>query len=139
MTPKEYLSRYRNLNIEIDSKTRQLEKLREQATRIVPEPSDGIPGSGSTSDRLGNAVAKICDLEAEIEAEISRLVELREEIRAAISRVQDSTYRNLLELRYIEGMTFERIAVEMNYSWRQVIRIHGSALYRIKDVIECHT
>ena len=30
--------------------------------------------------------------------------------------------------KYIEKKTFEDIASEMKYSWRQIIRIHGRAL-----------
>ena len=30
------------------------------------------------------------------------------------------------------GETWEKIAVDMNYSWRQVVRLHGKALREIK-------
>ncbi len=39
----------------------------------------------------------------------------------------ENTY-NILFARYIEKKTFEVIATEMKYSWRQVVRLHGTAL-----------
>ena len=36
MTPKEYLSRYRDLGQSIDAKRAQLQRLREQAVQITP-------------------------------------------------------------------------------------------------------
>ena len=42
---------------------------------------------------------------------------------------------------YIKGMTWEQIAVEMNYSYRNTTRLHGYALKscKIKDVLVCPT
>ena len=34
----------------------------------------------------------------------------------------------------IENKSFEQISVEMNYSWRQVHRLHGSALQNFAKV-----
>lgn len=140
MTPKEYLSRYREIDREIDGKINQLEQLREKAMRITTEPAeDGIPGAvSSAGDRLGDVVAKIVDLETEINVAVDRLVDTKREILGTISRINDPTLRNLLELRYINGCTFEQIAERMPYSWRQVIRLHGLALLKVKDVIACH-
>lgn len=40
----------------------------------------------------------------------------------------EPTARLLMRLRYIEGLHWEPICVTMNYSWRQVHRLHSTAL-----------
>ena len=72
-----------------------------------------------------------------LERRIHELSSVKQEIEEAISRVGNSTYRTLLLERYINCKTWERIAVDMNYSYKQICRIHGRALAGIKDVLEC--
>ena len=45
-----------------------------------------------------------------------------------IDSMEDENTYNILFARYIEKKTFEVIATEMKYSWRQVVRLHGTAL-----------
>ena len=136
MSAKEYLSQYRNLNTRVNAKCEQLARLRELSTKVSAGQGGGAPGY--VSDRVGNIVAKICDAEREINAMIDRLIDLKAEIEHTIAAVPDETLRHLLELRYINGKTFEQIAVDMHYSWRHIIRIHGDALSAVRNVIECH-
>lgn len=86
---------------------------------------------------LDKAVADLVDAEAKTAAEVDRLTVLEDEVIGAIDRVPEP-YRTLLYERYVNGLTFEKIAVRMNYSWRQTIRLHGQALQYAQDVIACH-
>ena len=40
----------------------------------------------------------------------------------------------ILYAKYVEYKTFERIAEEINYSWRQTIRLHGMALIEFEKM-----
>ena len=126
MTAKEYLTQYRTLNDSINAKLGQVAELRSKA-QSAGGSSDGAH-SPQPYDRIGEITAKICDRVAEINCEIDALVELQREISAKIARVDDSRLRLLLELRYLNCMTFERVAAAMNYSYMQVCRLHGRAL-----------
>lgn len=130
MTAKEYLQQYKFLDSRIKAKCEQLERLRELSTKVSAEQGSGA--HSGVSDRVGNIVAKICDAEAEINEMIDILLDLRVEIERAIAAVPDETLRQLLELRYINCKTFEQIAVEINYSYMHVCRLHGKALAQIK-------
>ena len=129
MTPKEFLSRYRWLNEKINSKLEQAQRIRELASAVS---SSCGGGSGGTSDKVGNAVAKLVDLENDINGDIDKLVVIRHEIESAISCVEDEKLQTLLRLRYISCLTWEQIAVKMSYSYKQVCRLHGKALSRVK-------
>lgn len=81
----------------------------------------------------------LVELENKIDNRIDELMRVKAEILEAVNRVQDGAFRQLLTRRYIEFKTWEQIAVDMNYSYRQVTRMHGRALLALKDVLECPT
>lgn len=126
MTAKEYLQQYKLLDNRINAKCEQLARLRELSTKVSSAQGGGAPGG--VSDRVGSIVAKICDAEREINAMIDRLIDLKAEIEHTIAAVPDETLRHLLELRYINGKTFEQIAVDMFYTYQWVCVLHGRAL-----------
>ena len=137
MTAKEYLQQYRDAVRRAKAAMDHLDELRAMAERITPNYGSSGGGGKQTGDRLGAAVARIVDAEARVDAEIELLTATAREVRTTIEAVPEP-YRTLLYERYINGKTWEQIAVIMNYSWRQTVRLHGIALNAVKDVIECH-
>lgn len=128
---KAWLLQYRRLDERINRMETEKAKWIERATKMSA-PSDGMPRGSSVSDTVGQAVAKIADLQAEINREIDQLVDLRREIEDAIYTVDDPILQELLERRYIDGDKWEEIAVSMHYSWRNILRKHGKALSAVK-------
>lgn len=88
---------------------------------------DRVQSSGS-KDPIGETFAKIAELESEINAHIDELVDWKREAHARIGKIADLDQQNILIARYIEGKRWEKISVEINFSIRQVHRIHGAAL-----------
>lgn len=136
MTAKEYLSRYRLINVRINMKIDQQRQLRELATNISSSSNNG-GHSNSVSDKVGTAVAKIATLGQEIDTEIDMLVKVKAEIERTIADISDERLRLILFARYINCKTFECIACEMHYSYKQICRLHGKALMKVQDVLEC--
>lgn len=130
MTPKEYLSQYGWIERNIRRLEEEKERWRQRALHITPCWSDAS-GGGSGEDKIQTAVEKACIIKDKIVAEIDRLIDLRQEIMTMIAAVPDPAQRELLERRYIQLQSLERIAVEMNYSYRQILRLHGWALQQI--------
>lgn len=129
MTAKEYLMQYRESMRRTQAITEHLAELRAVCEQLRTEDGHRVA--------LDKAVADLVDAEAKTAADVDRLTALEAEIIGAIDRVQEP-YRTLLYERYVNGLTFEKIAVRMNYSWRQTIRLHGQALQYAQDVIACH-
>jgi len=128
MTVKEYLGQAYRLDQRINSKLEQLESLNGLATKCTSTLT-GMPKNPSRSTSLmADAVAKIVDLQAEINRDIDLLVDLKCEMVRVIKNVDHAEYQTLLELRYLCFKTWEQIAVDMNYSIDNVYRIHRKAL-----------
>lgn len=135
MTPEnckkaEWLRRYQKINRRINRKCEEVSQLRELATKITPTLSD-MPKGNQISDKVSEAVSKIADLEKEIDAEVDALVSVRNQIQTAIDNIPDDTLKTLLEYRYIDGLTFEEVAVKMHYAFRHITRLHGKALHEL--------
>ena len=124
---KAYLLRYRTADDEINDMLREKERIMSRLTRMTSSIS-GMPHGGGESDKLTDGVGKLVELDAEIDSKVGGLVALRREIEGHIAALDSDAQRRLLTLRYINGMTWERVAVEMGYERRQICRIHGYAL-----------
>lgn len=135
MTPKEYLLQYGAAVKRAEAALCHIQTLRDMATRITPIYGGEGGGTHQTGDKLGESVACIAAAENELNDELEMLVATQREVIGTINSVKDSTLGTLLYERYINGKTFERIAVGMNYSWRQTIRLHGAALNEVKSIL----
>ena len=138
MTAKEYLNRYRHINNYIDCKLEQIAQLRELATQISPTAM--FDRNGNVSDKVGRTVAKIVDMEREIDRQIDELIVFHNEIIQTISSVPDIEIRTMLEYRYINGWSWRRIAAKMHYTEKHVTGyLHRKALQEIKKLIPHNT
>ncbi len=124
---KSYLQRYRAADDEINDLLREKERIMSRLTRMTTSIS-GMPHGGGESDKMTDGVAKVIELDAEIDSKVDALCDLRREVCANIATVGDANLRRILTLRYISGKTWEQIAVTTNYCYMQVCRLHGKAL-----------
>ena len=128
MTTKEYLSQAYRLDQRINSKLEQVESLNELATKVTATLT-GIPkNSNRATSNMADTVTKIVDLQQEINSDINRLVDLKREIVEVIHSVENIECQTLLELRYLCFKTWEQIAVDMNYTVRNIHLLHKEAL-----------
>ncbi len=90
MTAKEYLMRYRNLDAKIDAKLERITRLRALAEKRTATYSDMPRGGGA--DRY-EIVARIADMERELDADIDRLLILQDEIKAGkVKKEEEGMY-----------------------------------------------
>ena len=134
MTAKEYLRRVRHLDSTISAKLEQIETLHAQVTKTTSVLSD-MPRSGGEQDRLAKTIAKIVDLKKKLRDEIEEYIELKEEAIELIDSMSDGRHRLVLTYRYINGKTWEEIAVEMHYTYKWVHVLHGQALADFENVL----
>lgn len=128
MTAKEYLGQAYRLDQRIDAKIAQVSSLNDLATKCTAT-LNGMPRNPNRGgSAMADAVVKIISLQNEINEDIDKLVDLKREMVTLIKRVNDTEYQTLLEKRYLCFMTWEQIAVDMNYSIHHLYKIHNAAL-----------
>ena len=134
---KAFLNRYREAINEIDSITEEMAHIRSNAMRITPVITD-MPSGSNVNDKIALSVEKLDECAKKLEEEAKRMQKAMDDVQNVINSVSNPTYRQVLTYRYINGYTWEQIAVVMNYSYVHICRLHGYALKVAKDVIECY-
>lgn len=133
---KEYLRRIRWYDVLIDSKLEELTMLECMATKITPTMNDIGGSGGGVKDKIGDAAARIVDLRSAINKDIDDFVDLKREASDLMKRVKNPEYYKVLHKRYFGYKTFEQIAAETGYSYRNVLYIHGRALQSFQRVLD---
>ena len=137
MTAKEYLSQARYLDLRINSKIQQVASLNDLATKATSTLTGMPRNPNHATSTMEEAIAKIIDLQAEINSDIDTLVDLKRDLSATIKAVGNTEYQTVLEKRYLCFQSWEQIAVEMGYDLRWLYRIHGKALDEVQAVTHC--
>ena len=92
---------------------------------------DDMPHAHDQKD-LSDYMAKMDELEHKlIDARYGR-IKLYMQIFADVEKMEDETEKAVLTYRYLRGYTWEQICVKMEYSLKQIHRIHGKALKNFK-------
>lgn len=134
MNAKEYLSQAIWLDQRINNKLEQKEQLEALAKRVtVNFTQEKVSGGRATTSPM-DATVKLIDLCHEINDDIDELITLKAEILEIISKVDDPVSQLLLQMRYIEGKTWEEVAYDLDYNSRTVFKIHGRALKEIEKI-----
>lgn len=131
---KDYLNRIKWYDVLIDSKLEEMERLNDLVRRITPSMS-GAAGGGN-GDKLGDTVAKIVDLQDEINRKIDEFVALKQAASSMLSQITRTDYYKILHMRYIRYMSFESIAQDMGCTYRWATKMHGQALQEFDKVLK---
>ena len=134
MTAREYLYQAKNLDDYINAKLREISLLRKSITSIQGISYDKDSVKCSLKHDFTNAVDNLMKLEADTNALIDKFVVLKKEVGSKINLLSDNRYKAVLTRYYLCNEKFETIAGEMNYSKRQVLRLHGLALDEFRRI-----
>ena len=130
MTAKEFLRRARAVDRRVDEATERVERIRAKLEAGRMSSLTGMPRGGAkdwteTADRL-------IELEQRVNAQVRAMVRWKLAAIDVIDAVEEARLREVLELYYIDGFTWEQVAQRMELDPRWVFRLHGKALLRVK-------
>lgn len=135
MTAKEYLRQALTEKARIEISRRRIADIRQSIAGIgSPTISDDIKAKGTAQDKMAERVASLVDLEAQYQIDLSQYLSKEREIIERIMRVKDDVNMRILYYKYIEARSFREIGELVGFSWRHVIRMHGSALVEFGEV-----
>ena len=128
MDTKQYLSQISRLDRMIKNKMTELAQYKDLAYGLSAITNEERVNSSPDFDKMSGKVAKIIEMEQKIDSLIDEYVDKKNLIVSQIDSMENETYYEILFARYIEKKTFERIADEIGYSFRNTTRLHGKAL-----------
>jgi DNA-directed RNA polymerase specialized sigma subunit len=131
MTAKQWLNRARRIDREI----RTLEEVITSTRERLESVTQSYSGDGAQSTKDPHKFDRLVELESLVNEKIDEQIKIKTEILEAISQIRDRRQRIVLTEYYLNMKTWEQVAVEINYSWRQVMNIHGRALQEMQRII----
>lgn len=134
MTLEEYLSSASFMNDHINILLEEKAELDHLATAINCDMSKERVQASASGDKLPNIIAKIIDLERQIDREIDAYIDRKRAIRGLIKSVlpvSEIQWR-VLVYRYMMGLCWDDVSDKCNYSVSQIKRIHKAAIEEIR-------
>ena len=132
MTTKNYLNQISRLDSVIQNKLTEIMQCRELSVSLTAVSSDIKVRTSPDMDKIGNSIARLAEMEQQLDELIDHYVDKKSRIIAQIDAMEDEVHYQILFARYIERKTFEKIALELNYSLRQISRVHEKALIKFE-------
>lgn len=131
MPVKEFLQGGRNLHFEIARLKLILEKKLDDATVSGIDYGKDVVNKtpGNAQEDKYTEYSDFCIL---VDNRIKELEEYQVKMLSVINKYPDSYGRSLLLMRYIECLSWEKIAEEMKYDVRWVQRLHGKILAELE-------
>lgn len=109
------LYQLRTLRREVERRRERLKEIESAAERTTQQIT-GMPRGTDVADRVGTYAAMLAELRDKIaEGERACLAQIIE-LEGWINAIEDSETRQIMEMRYIRGWTWQRIATAIKYS-----------------------
>ena len=132
MNVRQWLGRARGIDKEINMLLRTKRETRDRLLKITQSyVKDSV--SGSKDPHKFDRLIEIEDL---IDQKIDEQLEAKKEIAEAVMQIEDRRHRQVLLGYYVRCTTLERIAVEMDYSYKQVKRFHRDGIAEIEKKLQ---
>ena len=131
-TAKQYLNRVRRIDKEIEALLRLVQRTRESLETVT----QNYDSDGAQSTKNPHKYDRLVELESLVDEKIDQQIALKAEILNTIMQLEDRRQRLVLMEYYVEMKTFEQVAVDIHYSWRQIMNIHARALKEVQKIIE---
>lgn len=133
---KEYLEEIQLCDKKINNMIEELSRLNALAFKVTSSLKQVAVFGTGTQDKVGDAVARIVDMQRDINDEIDKFCDKKAEVRAIINQVKDPDQLDVLSKRYLLYESLEQIACEMGFTYRNVCYIHGRALQTVAELMK---
>ena len=94
--------------------------------------SNEVVSHSRNNHSMQDIIARIVDMQAEVNADIDRLVQLKQDIMQVIRSVKNPELQTLLELRYLCFKDWTEIARAMHCTESNVFKVYSKALQAVK-------
>ena len=129
MTTKEDLKKAYRLARGIRIKIARIEGYREGAQNSTSRVTATRNSGGGNRSKLESYICDVDELRQEIDRDMKEIKKLTQCIKV----IDDPVYRQLMEMRYIEGLDWHEVAAKLGYFIQHVYRLHGKALQYILE------
>ena len=135
MTAEEYLDQVKKLDHQISVQLDVLSSLRDMALKVTSVMQEDVVSRTRDPHQFDGIMAKIVDLEKEIDAIVDELVDHKRDVARLILKIEDPQIQDVLHLYYIGYRSWKEIADMKHISKRTVYRCRDAGLKRIEELL----
>ena len=128
---KEFLKSYRSEYNKWKALEEQKKEIIADSLSAKAQSYDDMPKSHVKTD-LSDIAVRLEKIMKDIDEQIAEFIAIKVRIQSAILDVSDGTERRVLVERYLHFNRWEKISHIMDYSEREIHRLHGRALQHIE-------
>lgn len=135
MRAEEYLLNISKIDKLIENKIAEMENWKAIAMGTTAYSEGDRVQSTSAKEKMADAVARYLDMEAEVNAEIDRLIDTKQEVISTIEKLKIDEY-DVLHKIYVQGKSLKEVAADRHrsYSWARGKR--GRALANLQKILD---
>ena len=115
-----------------ERKLEQIEEIKTKLTKTTAVLSD-MPRETPDHDKMSSNIAKLLELISEhieiMQEEEENLIKITKKIKEI-----EQPFRNILELRFVEGMKIEEVSVEIDKEYRYTKKLIRKAIQRYAEI-----
>lgn len=134
MTTKQYLKQIERLDLMIENKLSELYNLKNMAVSIGSPSNNDRVQSSSSYDKIGDKVAKLVDMESEVDKLVDAYIATRKKIISQIDAMENKNSYSILTDVYVKRLPFKQIFIKMQISERRMYRLYNIALKEFEDM-----
>lgn len=125
----------RNLESKMKILKEEIDTLREMVVSTgATQQGERVLSSG-TQDKMAETICKINEKECEWNDLMREFALARANVIINIQKLNNPEYEQILYKRYCQSKKWEEIALEMNYTYQWVCKLHGRALLELDKVL----
>lgn len=128
---KELYSYLHSIKLE-QRKLEQIEKIKTKLTKTTVILSD-IPKGNNYEDRMADNIARLLELINEhiiiMQEEEENLIKITKKVKQV-----EQPYRNILELRFVDGMKVEEVSVKIDRSYRYTKNLIKKSIKKYAEI-----
>ncbi len=132
MTAQQYLGRYRAAQVDMQRSERLIRKITALLEVQGMDTTSEKVQTSNNDDRTARLIAELVDARKEFEATRETSIGMLREIARVIGEVEQPLHKQLLEMRYIDGLTWFEISNNLHVTYRHVFNLHHRALEEIE-------
>lgn len=122
---------YSIMKEELEQLDERIKELQDKMTNIRSQSFDGVIANSGNSDKIGETIATISDLQTLYIRKSNELMKETLQIEKIISKL-DVFERVIIRKKYLECKTWETVCVEVNYSYRGLQNIHSRIIQKLR-------
>lgn len=136
MESKDFLKQVEKLDLRIKNKLIEKQQWKDIALGITANMDGERVQSSGAKDKLGDAVTKCVDIEAEIDSLVDELIDTKKKVIQTIERLDSATEYNVLHMRYIQYLSLQEIADHYGKDYGWATTTHGRALKSVQCILD---